>query len=223
VAAKSIYRVHIVWETKMAVVARAFMDDLVERNRAQLIDAMIHTGEGYTLRLEHYKARVNLLMCLCMGVTYFMVAPLLLSTHMVAAWNQTDVVSVTEKQEMAWHIVRAMQLTLAYLHAAFVFIIVPLTRHWRRFDDRMFRHLAIIDQILVLHFVAWFLACTDTGAGDTHWSRWLLFVFAHLRFADLVRYWCQDKTFFPLIVNYPYLSHSLHHGFRSRDERVHDE
>jgi hypothetical protein len=161
---------------------------------------------GYLRAKERYEATVSTLVCQCIAVTYFMVPMLIMALHPYAPWQEYNVTTAAVLEERAWRAVCVMQLALAFLHCCFLFNTINLTNFWRHFDDALLREFCLIEQLVVLHYFAWFFVCVDFGAyAGLNRLGWLLFALIHARFLDLVCHWCGYRILVPLVVEYPYL------------------
>lgn len=174
-----------------------------------------------------YEGGMTVLIGLCAILTYLQLPVFLASLPAISIWSGYNETHAQTFHERNWPVVQWSQIAQSYLHIGFVFNAIRMERHWRRFVDdspAQLHQFCLIDQIMVLDVAAWFVRAylaDHAIEGSIWWAVYLLFALSHLCFVDLARHWWTGgKSFLPLVVRYPYLSHWLHHrhNVRVRDD-----
>ncbi len=102
----------------------------------------------------------------------------------------------TDTDEAIWRGLCLCQAVCFCLHLMCLTNGMPLERHRDNQPPSMRARLCLIEQLLLLHWLAWYVCCVHSANAG-----YILFALVHARSFDLVRHWWHKKTFLPMIVS----------------------
>ena len=196
-----------------------------QAHRDLVFDAADYREElSFREAYARYEGAVTQSVVMGIGLVYLMVPMLITAWLPNIPGEEYNATRIDTLNRLGWSCVTGLQMALFYVHTALLMASTRIVRFWHRFDDAVLQQLCLVDQLVVLQFAGWFMICIDELGRYGNAMGYLLLVLSHARFIDLARHCLWDqKTFLPLVVHYPYLSHKLSHQDRRAVAHEHDE